>query len=482
MDRNSGKALLERVERQKQEGARNRALLELLNDRGLRLDLGHAAAKHGVPGLATFDPAAADWNELHETRKRVTRFMRSFNETLPDNPSETDLRIWKCADAIITAIDLEFDYRSALRSRSARPGGISAIEGLWRMNYNGYNQPDEEEHVIWRTRDGEEVRSYARGQHLAARHSGDYGLTLGGMLRAMVTGPRDDIEQRALAEGSDSAGGYTVPVALASAFIDRLRARSTVIQAGALTVELQSDKTKIARLATDPTPAWRAENAAVPESDPLFEVVTFDAQTLAVVVRVSRELLEDSLNAETMLENAFAKSLAAELDRVALFGTGTGPEPLGVINTAGIGSVSMGTNGAQFTDYSKMLDALNTLQTADVETVTAAIMHPRTFRAINGVSDTTGQPLRRPAALESLPFLISSKVPINDTQGTATNASRIVMGNFADLMIGVRTQLRIEVLKERYADALQYGFLAYLRADIQLAHPASFCEIKGIIP
>ncbi len=33
------------------------------------------------------------------------------------------------------------------------------------------------------------------------------GLSFGGFLRAMVTGPRNDAERRALSEGTDSAGG-----------------------------------------------------------------------------------------------------------------------------------------------------------------------------------------------------------------------------------------------------------------------------------
>jgi hypothetical protein len=40
-------------------------------------------------------------------------------------------------------------------------------------------------------------------------------------------------------------------------------------------------------------------------------------------------------------------------------------------------------------------------------------------------------------------------------------------------MIGIRTQFNLQFLRERYlADNLQNAFLAYLRADVQLAQPA----------
>ena len=49
--------------------------------------------------------------------------------------------------------------------------------------------------------------------------------------------------------------------------------------------------------------------------------------------------------------------------------------------------------------------------------------------------------------------------------------------------LAAATVARMErALRERYADSLQYGLLAYLRADIALAHPRAFCAIKGIVP
>jgi HK97 family phage major capsid protein len=45
------------------------------------------------------------------------------------------------------------------------------------------------------------------------------------------------------------------------------------------------------------------------------------------------------------------------------------------------------------------------------------------------------------------------------------------------LLIGVRTGLNIELLKERFADSHQYAFIAHLRADVQIAQPAAFVKI-----
>lgn len=370
---------------------------------------------------------------------------------------------------------LEEDRACAEKKLRAMDGGADI--GAWSSSHGGRAmvlKPDQRVASVVG-----DLAGSAFGSRMGA--SPDH-VGFGAFVRAMVLGPRNESEHRALSEGTDSAGGFTVPVLTSAEFIDRLRAKATVIRAGARTVVLETDKQKIARLLTDPTSSWKVENALTTDSDPSFDSVTFDTQTLVSLVRVSRELIEDSLNIEQVLASAFEAVLSRELDRVALFGTGTAPEPRGVINTTGIGTISMGTNGAPISSYDTLLDALQTLQVANAADPTAAIMAPRTSTSIAKLKDTTNQPLAKPEALRNLPFLVTSRVPINDTQGTATNASRIVTGDFSDLMVGIRTAFRIEILRERYAENFQYGFLAHLRADIQLARPASFCEVRGIIP
>jgi len=82
-------------------------------------------------------------------------------------------------------------------------------------------------------------------------------------------------------------------------------------------VPLTSDRTTIARTASDPVAGWRSENAAVDVSESTFEGVILVPRSLAVLVKVSRELIDDSVNIEQALEAALRGSLSVELDRVA---------------------------------------------------------------------------------------------------------------------------------------------------------------------
>lgn len=304
----------------------------------------------------------------------------------------------------------------------------------------------------------------------------------GDFIKALVVPSSDPGIRAELSENTDSTGGATVPTHLLYQLIDAMRAQTVVVRAGARTVPLETLKTSMARVASDPTANWRLENSPINVSDPTFEKVEFVAKSLAVLVKVPRELMEDAVNLNEALMGSFAGAMAVEVDRVALFGSGTNPEPRGLFTTTGVSSVEMAANGAALANWGKVLDTLLELQNANAPEPTAMVMAPRTWRTIAGFVDTTNQPLRAPEAIAPIPRMTTKNVPINQVQGSASNASCIVIGDFSQLMLGVRTALRVEVLRERYAENHQLAFVAHLRMDVQVAKPKAFAILKGIIP
>lgn len=340
--------------------------------------------------------------------------------------------------------------------------------------------------ALWRTPDGFAVPALAPTDRLAdflpADETRAAELGLAGFLRVLTNGAQTELERRVLAGGAIGTGGAIVPTPIAAGVLDLLRAKAVTIQAGARTVPMDTATLKIARQTSDPTFTWRAENAAITESDPVFDQVTLAAKTCAVYFKVSRELLEDGQNTDQALRNIIAGAGAVALDRAVLVGAGSGAEPLGIRGQTGIGAVSMGTNGGQLTNWTAPLNAVQALEAANAGKITAMIMAPRTSRTIYGFTDTTGQPLMPPKPLEDVPLLPTTSVPINETQGTANNASSIFMGDFAEVLIGLRTSLTIQVLQERFAEVGQVGFVGWMRADVALARPGALARIAGITP
>jgi HK97 family phage major capsid protein len=447
-----------------------------------------ALRKLGVTEIGDYQPHTREWKDLQDHRKELLKSARAVNDGISDKTGDEELRTIEDAHnalvAVLDAIDRELDIRTHAGNRAPRPSGShpkTPSAGYDGMEVSGVDESEGyTSRAGWSDRGGTEIRVLKPTERFSPN---EYrGPSLGAILRAMVTGPRNDMERRVLAEGSDSAGGYTVPTPLAMQFIDRLRAASVVMRAGALTVDMTSETLALARLATDPTVAWRAENAEVTASDPTFARVLLTAKSLASLVKVSRELLEDSVNVTAMLERAFTQSMAVEFDRAALFGTGDSDDPEGVTNMTGIGSVEMAENGAALSGWDKVSDTIYELEVDNAGSPTAMIFHPRTGNTIRKLKDGEGNPLTMPTDIAAIPRLPTTSVPIDETQGTAENASSIVMGHFPELLIGLRSQLRIEILKERYGEYLQYGFLCHMRGDVQAAHVESFAVLKGITP
>jgi HK97 family phage major capsid protein len=408
-----------------------------------------------------------------------------------DNPAEFD-----AAMADVTTIDGQIERAKQLEDAERRAAGqpletpeaaagqppeVRGIDGA-RVRL-----PTEFRGQVWRTAEGQAYPVLAPQDRMATfmPAGGDSAaaeLGLGGFLRVLHRGPSSELERRALGQATIGAGGAMVPTPLAVGVIDLLRANAVSIQAGAMTVPMDSGSLKLARQLSDPAGTWRAENAAITESDPVFDQVTLAAKTWAVRFNVSRELLEDGLNTDQAIRNILASAGAVALDRAVLVGSGSGAEPLGIRGQSGIQTESMGTNGATLAGWSPVLNAVQKLEDANSPTITAMVMAPRTARSINGFADTTGQPLLPPKRLEAIPSLVTTSMPVDETQGTSTNCSSIILGDFSKVMIGLRTQLTIQVLNERFADNGQIGFIGWMRADVALARPTALARILGLRP
>ena len=313
-----------------------------------------------------------------------------------------------------------------------------------------------------------------------SRLGGINGINFGDIVRGLAGRATPDV-RNALSEGTDSAGGYTVPSFLIPQLIDKMRALQTCVKLGGRTLMLDGMRTTIARLDADPVAAWRNEGAAIATSDAAFSAVVLQPRSLAVLVILSQELLEDSVNLSEGLARAFAGSFAVELDRVALFGSGTAPEPRGIFNTAGVNIFSMGVNGSALTNFDPLVDGWQTLADANSPGPTGAILAPRSLAKIGKLKDTQNQPLRKPPMIEAMPLLSSTSVPITQTQGSSSVASSIIVGDFTQLLFGIRTDLRIQLLRELYAGTGQFAFVCHLRADIAVEHPQAFCKIIGVL-
>lgn len=341
----------------------------------------------------------------------------------------------------------------------------------------------------WRAQDGTLVPVLRGAEQIRAHYerradgaSEEVGLV--DFLRGVAGQKTTQAVRNALSVGTDTAGGFSVPSLVMPSILEALAPVSSLLTAGAGIVPMSEGGKTFTTAAINalPTAAWRAENGSVSESDPTFRAVTATPRSLAFVVRVSRELLADSPNLEPALRQAIAQAFAKELDRAGLRGTGTAPEPRGILNVAGIQAVGNGANGASLatTAYTNLISAIQSLLAADAPMPTAAIMAPRSLTTLGGLLDTTNQPRQRPDLLSNMRFIPTSQIPVNLTVGTSNDCTEIYVANFSRLFFLMREQMSVQLLTERYADSGQVGFLCHVRADVVVEYPAAFAVITGV--
>jgi HK97 family phage major capsid protein len=452
-------------------------------DAGLmaRKHCGDFLRQHNLRDAATLAAHDLEWSQLGKIKRDAKREMSDLIDKLADGTdNRRGAEIEAASDELslmVQIIDREMDERNEIGNRSTRPDPMIAKRPQFEDRIspavdNGYTQPTEDS-AAYSLRSSDKYRAWAQPRATEQFN----GLSLGSYFRSMISGCQNEQEARALSEGTNSAGGFTVPSILSATLIDKLRAQSVAIQAGCRTIPMSSDNLSIAKVATEPSPAFRNEAAAITETDPTFSIVQMAPSMLAMMTKVSVELMADTVNLQTELPNIITRAMAAEMDRVVFQGTGSAPEPRGIINQSGIGNT--GAGGA-LTNYAELLTAMTGIATLNAGPPSAIVMHPRDYGTLAGLVATDNQPLMMPPALQGIPMLQTSALQVD--AGAGNSESNIVMGNFSNCLIAMRNQIQIQVLRERYADTGELAFIAMMRFDVALTHPESFHKVSGITP
>jgi HK97 family phage major capsid protein len=202
----------------------------------------------------------------------------------------------------------------------------------WQAGRNEPSEPPTVKHVLTR---GESLADHLRSTQRTAAKQPPFDL--GKLVRGLALGRWDgaETEQRAMSEGISANGGVAVPQLTAAGILDLARNTAVVAQAGATIAPMESQTVRVPMLMTDPVASWRNELAPINDSTPTMNALTLTAKSLAAMVRISVELLEDAPMVGAAIQTALAAALAVEIDRAALLGNGTAPEPRGIANTAG---------------------------------------------------------------------------------------------------------------------------------------------------
>jgi HK97 family phage major capsid protein/HK97 family phage prohead protease len=296
--------------------------------------------------------------------------------------------------------------------------------------------------------------------------------------------------------GSGTTGGTMVATnLLAGSFIEVLRNQSRVMQLGARMLSGLVGSVDIPRQTGQSSAFWTAEGVNTTESEATFDKVSLAMKTIGTYSQITRNMLMQSTPDIDMIARAdLIAVLALGIDLAALSGAGSGGVPLGIANTAGIGSVVGGTNGAQVTlDHYIDLETQLTSSNAPEDSL-AYLGNAKTVGWTKKLKSTTGQYLwtnnpngqrsGTPGEINGYTFARSNQARSNLTKGTASGiCSELFFGAWSELLIGEWGVL--EIVPNPYdASAFKNGGVllrALQSVDVAVRHAASFAVMSDAL-
>ena len=274
--------------------------------------------------------------------------------------------------------------------------------------------------------------------------------------------------QNALEVGTDSEGGYLVPDEFERTLIEALE-EENIFRGLANVITTSSGDRKIPVVASKGTASWVDEEGEIPESDDAFNQVSIGAYKLATLIKVSEELLNDSVfNLQSYIAKEFGRRIGAKEEEAFFTGNGAG-KPTGIFNT--LNGAQLGVTAASATAITadEIMDLFYSLK-SPYRKKAIFVMNDATVKAIRKLKDGNGQYLWQPSITAGTPDTILNR-PVKTSAYVPTleaAAKTIAFGDFGYYWVADRQGRSFKRLNELYAVTGQVGFMATQRVDGKL--------------
>lgn len=158
--------------------------------------------------------------------------------------------------------------------------------------------------------------------------------------------PDDVMYKRDLTAGTATAGGHLVPTEH-QGVVPVLRNESHVLRLGATVVDATADSgsgnIELPTITTGASVEHIGETDAGSDTDPVFGNITLTPHRTFAVLTYSSQLFQQTSGAiDEILAADMAEALVEDVDKMALVGSGSSNQPLGVMNQSGVGEVTFG--------------------------------------------------------------------------------------------------------------------------------------------
>ena len=303
------------------------------------------------------------------------------------------------------------------------------------------------------------------GEELSGRASAEYRRSFWNAMRSKMPGRE---VMNALQIGTDSEGGYLVPDEYERTLVEALE-EENIFRQMARVIQTSSGDRKIPVVAAKGSASWIDEEGAYEESDDTFGQVSIGAYKLGTMIKVSEELLNDSVfDLEGYIAREFARRIGAKEEEAFFTGNGTG-RPTGILADTGGADVGITAAAAAAVTVDEVIDLFYSLR-APYRRNAVWVLNDSTIKAIRKLKDGQGQYLWQPSLVAGTPDTILGRPVKTSAFMPKLEAGKktVAFGDFGYYWIADRQGRSYKRLNELYAATGQVGFLASQRVDGKL--------------
>jgi len=303
-------------------------------------------------------------------------------------------------------------------------------------------------------------------------------------------------EKKALYAGDGTTGGFFAT----TDFQNELQAYQLLIdpmRTICRTMQTSGEKVQMPSLQNDTTAYWATEQSAFTDSaDTTFNMINIPVHEARGLMRISEQLLEDSLfDLETFIKERLGLNFAQLEGKAFVNGNGNG-KPRGILSYPIKASASYPGGSA---GKNNVTDAIPYMPSGVAGNITAdavlnlfmdlkSVYAPNstwlltraTLNSIRLFKDSFNRPLWQPFAASNLPATIYDRpyVEMPSMPEIAANAYPLIVGDFQHYLIVDRINLNIRQLNELYAASGMIAYIARTRCGGDLLLPESMRVLK----
>lgn len=428
---------------------------------------------------------------LKEQRTRVLREQRKLiddggeTEANSNRIKEFDAEIDRLDDAILS------EERQLASLLDATPGEIPPIKPeSGRVTSRSRKQVDAEGNGFRLFRAGERIIDDPE----TTAGEGETGvpvrdlrnLSWGRYLKGRLTGDwRGAPEERNLVNlyADSDSGKITMPWVSAQ-WLDEVKDASVAERAGATTVLMDRREAIIPSVDQQPEAEWLAEGQKLSTSSIELGQLRLVTKKISVTLSATQEMMSSAEMLERIIREQMLMAVTRARDSAMLHGDGSGQQPVGILNTPGINSRTL-TGALELDDlstaYWKIMSENGGLLGRPI-----TIIHNADIAAIMDKLKTgTGEYFgfgngRGPDGVESMRRVVTNLIP------TESNKSKIYIGDFSQVYIGVQNSIQFVASRDATVDgesAFERGLVLLkmnLFCDIGIGRPSWLYVIEDV--